>query len=41
MLDALKKLGVDTQKQLRVVDMSSEYFKKGQRLGMENSSSSN
>ena len=32
MLDALKKLGVDTQKQLRVVDMSSEYFKKGNAL---------
>ena len=32
MLDALKKLGVDTQKQFRVVDMSSEYFKKGNAL---------
>jgi len=32
MLDALKKLGVDTQKQLRVVNMSSDYFKKGSAL---------
>ena len=32
MLDALKKSGIDTQKQLRVVDMSSDYFKKGNAL---------
>lgn len=32
MLAALKKMGVDTQKQLRVVNLSSEYFKKGNTL---------
>ena len=32
MLAALKKSGIDTQKQLRVVDLSSEYFKKGNAL---------
>jgi len=32
MLDALKKLGVDTQKQLRVVNMSSDYYKRGSAL---------
>ena len=32
MLDALKRMGVDTQRQLRVVNMSSDYFKKGNVL---------
>lgn len=32
MLGALKKLGVDTQKQLRVVNMSSDYYKRGNAL---------
>ena len=32
MLAALKSLGIDTQKQLRVVDLSSEYFKRGNAL---------
>lgn len=32
MLDALKRLNVDVQKQLRVVNMSSDYFRKGSAL---------
>lgn len=32
MFDALRKLGVDIQKQLRVTDMSSEYYRKGTAL---------
>lgn len=38
MIDALKKLGVDVEKQLKVANMSSDFYKKASSLTTANTS---